>query len=810
MSSKLLLGSLASSRLNKRRRDRKGSSNGLLDFQVELNPNYTRADHLGEMVERLETCINEPLRLILSAPPRHGKTQLILTLIVMYLKAHPDKLVAYCTYSSQLAESNSRQIRQMAKAAGLQFSDSSKAAHEWRLAQGGGLIAVGVSGPLTGYGISLLVVDDPHRSRAEAESPKIRQNVFEWWTSTAMSRLEPGASAIVTHCIAEDEPILMADGSWRSVQTVAPGMAVVGLEAGKFVSRQVTAAKQSGVDPIWTIKTPRKVLRTNDRHPVLTESGEWAKVKDLKIGDRIRVVDVGVGAETVDPEFAWFFGFMIGDGWVTDWERNNKLPSGGVSRSRSWCVCVARCIYEDRNERACAMLEQLSGRKPKLTKFGYYRVDCNALGRKLQSLGIGKGAWNKRIPEWVFKLTPELKREFLRGYAAADGAYAPRTTDSFIVASCNKALIDDTRLLAISAGIRVTKISQSSQMVKAPHSKEPKLSTMFKVTLNFSGAIDQHEEVISISVGAPAPVYDLTVEGAENFVTSGICTHNTRWHQDDLTGTLLKESAADWQYVNLKAISDDGKPLWPLRYDLAALEKRRKDVGEYEWAALYMGDPRPKGGAVFKNTNVYLQADDIRWLIEHSASDRCKCASCCGYRKLPIAFKRIAIGLDLAYTEDTYADYSVAIVLGLGIDNRFYVLDCVRAQCELPTFIQKLKVLRQTYTDAKMFWYTGGQEKEIARQIKASGLPIQTEKALADKFVRAQDVAAAWNDNMILVPEGGEKYPWVNKFLSEVLSFTGIGDTHDDDVDALAAAYMRLKVHTGGVRRNGTNRVLPF
>lgn len=483
MSSKSSLASLASSRLNKRRRERKGSSNGLLDFQVELNPNYTRADHLGEMVERLETCINEPLRLILSAPPRHGKTQLILTLIVMYLKAHPDKLVAYCTYSSQLAESNSRQIRQMAKAAGLQFSDSSKAAHEWRLAQGGGLIAVGVSGPLTGYGISLLVVDDPHRSRAEAESPKIRQNVFEWWTSTAMSRLEPGASAIVTH---------------------------------------------------------------------------------------------------------------------------------------------------------------------------------------------------------------------------------------------------------------------------------------------------------------------------------------TRWHQDDLTGTLLKESAADWQYVNLKAISDDGKPLWPLRYDLAALEKRRKDVGEYEWAALYMGDPRPKGGAVFKNTNVYLQADDIRWLIEHAATDRCKCASCCGYRKLPIAFKRIAIGLDLAYTEDTYADYSVAIVLGLGTDNRFYVLDCVRAQCELPTFIQKLKLLRQTYTDAKMFWYTGGQEKEIARQIKASGLPIQTEKAVADKFVRAQDVAAAWNDNMILVPEGGEKYPWVNKFLSEVLSFTGIGDTHDDDVDALAAAYMRLKVHTGGVRRTGTNRVLPF
>ena len=474
MSSKLLLGSLASSRLSKRRQARKGSADGLLDFQVELNPSYTRADHLGSIVPRLETCLTEPLRLLLSAPPRHGKTQLIFALIVLYLKKNPDKLVAYCTYSSELAESNSRQIREMARAAGLQFSSSSKAAHEWRLVQGGGLIAVGVSGPLTGRGVHLLIVDDPHRSRAEAESPKIRQNVFEWWTSTAMSRLEPGASAIVT---------------------------------------------------------------------------------------------------------------------------------------------------------------------------------------------------------------------------------------------------------------------------------------------------------------------------------------NTRWHSDDLIGTLIKESAADWEYTNLPAISDDGKPLWPLRYNLDDLAKRRRDVGEYEWSALYMGDPRPRGGAVFKNTNVYLHGDDPRWLSERAPI---------GYQKLPIAFKRIAIGLDLAYTAKTYSDYSVAVVLGHGIDDRFYVLDCVRAQCELPAFIQELKALRLKYTDAKMFWYTGGQEEEIARQIKASGLPIKTEKALVDKFVRAQDTAASWNAGMILVPEGGPRFPWVNKFLSQVLSFTGIGDTHDDDVDALAAAYMRLKVHTGGVRRTGTNRVLPF
>ena len=57
---------------------------------------------------------------------------------------------------------------------------------------------------------------------------------------------------------------------------------------------------------------------------------------------------------------------------------------------------------------------------------------------------------------------------------------------------------------------------------------------------------------------------------------------------------------------------------------------------------------------------------------------------------------------------------------------------------------------------------------------------------MGDKFTRAQPVAAAWNDGRVRVPMHA---PWLSDFLAEVASFTGVGDKHDDQIDALSQAY---------------------
>jgi len=55
-----------------------------------------------------------------------------------------------------------------------------------------------------------------------------------------------------------------------------------------------------------------------------------------------------------------------------------------------------------------------------------------------------------------------------------------------------------------------------------------------------------------------------------------------------------------------------------------------------------------------------------------------------------------------------------------------------------------------------------------------------------DKFVRALAVSEAWNEGRVLLPMTA---PWLADFMSIVLGFTGVNDAHDDDVDALAAAF---------------------
>lgn len=148
------------------------------------------------MFDRVE---REPVRACLSVPPRHGKTETVLHGIARLLARHPDWTIGYVSYAADIARSKSRQIRDYAAAAGVTLRNDSKALHEWRTPQGGGVLATGVGGPLTGHGLKLLVIDDPFKNRQDADSPLIRQRTFDWFTSTAMTRVEPGGSAIVVH-----------------------------------------------------------------------------------------------------------------------------------------------------------------------------------------------------------------------------------------------------------------------------------------------------------------------------------------------------------------------------------------------------------------------------------------------------------------------------------------------------------------------------------------------------------------------------------------------------------------------------------
>jgi hypothetical protein len=152
---------------------------------------------LLDAFERIDR--GESVRVLVSVPPRHAKTETLLHGFAWLLARHPQWAIGYGSYAAEIAYSKSRQARDYARAAGVELRDDSSAVHEWRTRDGGGMLATGRGGPLTGHGVQLLAIDDPFKNRQEADSPTLRAQCWGWYTSTARTRLEPGGSIIITH-----------------------------------------------------------------------------------------------------------------------------------------------------------------------------------------------------------------------------------------------------------------------------------------------------------------------------------------------------------------------------------------------------------------------------------------------------------------------------------------------------------------------------------------------------------------------------------------------------------------------------------
>jgi phage terminase large subunit-like protein len=247
----------------------------------------------------------------------------------------------------------------------------------------------------------------------------------------------------------------------------------------------------------------------------------------------------------------------------------------------------------------------------------------------------------------------------------------------------------------------------------------------------------------------------------------------TRWHPDDPSGRLA--AAGGWEVLNLQAVAEGADPLgrapgealWPERFPIEELDAIRRQIGEWSFAALYQGLPRPRGTAVFGEPSRF---DLEAWRPEAA---------------------RVVIGADPAASEKTSADYSVACVLaveGRGDRMTGRVLEIWRGQVAIPKFTERLRALSAKWFNCPIAVEAVGGFKAIPQMLRQVDplLRLVEVAVRGDKFTRAQPVAAAWNDGRILIPTSA---PWVEPFLAEVQAFSGVRDRQDDQVDALAHAW---------------------
>lgn len=153
--------------------------------------------HLLFIRQQLADVTNGACRkLILSAPPQHGKSTAITVHYPAYrLERDHGLRVAVGGYNQRHANRFSRKTRKLIRS--RLTLDGTKAQSEWETANGGSYLAVGVGAGITGMPVDLMVIDDPVKSREEADSEAYRENVWEWYMDDITTRLQENAAIVI-------------------------------------------------------------------------------------------------------------------------------------------------------------------------------------------------------------------------------------------------------------------------------------------------------------------------------------------------------------------------------------------------------------------------------------------------------------------------------------------------------------------------------------------------------------------------------------------------------------------------------------
>lgn len=150
--------------------------------------------------------------LIVNMPPRHGKSRTVGCFVEWVLGNNPNEKIMTGSYNETLSTTFSKGVRntiseQKADEGKIIYSDifpdvaikrGDAAMNMWSLENGyNNYLATSPTGTATGFGASLLIIDDLIKSALEANNADVLEKHWEWFTNTMLSRLEEGGKIII-------------------------------------------------------------------------------------------------------------------------------------------------------------------------------------------------------------------------------------------------------------------------------------------------------------------------------------------------------------------------------------------------------------------------------------------------------------------------------------------------------------------------------------------------------------------------------------------------------------------------------------
>jgi predicted phage terminase large subunit-like protein len=161
------------------------------------------ASHHRLLLGQLEAiCHGEIDRLMVLMPPGSAKSTYTSILFTpWWFTQRPNSSVITTTHTRSLAEDFGRQTRDLILEHGSQLGyglrAGDRAAGHWRTSTRGDYFASGIRGPLIGRRADLVIIDDPIKSHAEADSPVMRARLWDWYRADLITRLKPNGRVVL-------------------------------------------------------------------------------------------------------------------------------------------------------------------------------------------------------------------------------------------------------------------------------------------------------------------------------------------------------------------------------------------------------------------------------------------------------------------------------------------------------------------------------------------------------------------------------------------------------------------------------------
>lgn len=328
------------------------------------------------------------------------------------------------------------------------------------------------------------------------------------------------------------------------------------------VLSKVLDTVNSGNKDTFKISTKHNFIDVSKEHRIMfynkdTKSFDYKNTLDFNIGDLLVVSkisnnninhyidktkplqnfngywnNINLIPDIVTNELAELYGYMLGDGWLTNTS-----------------VAFALSIHKTINEKYISILEKLSGKKVKFSGGENDKAQgiCNSKMLKtiFERLDFKGKSYEKRIPEWVYNLPYDKRKFLLNGIIDADGSLFIDEWNClrYTIELSNEELINDIKILVQSLGIKSGKIcSRKRKLGKIGdrdfktqresfyfyfYESKVKQKTKFDIETRLTDDFIV-EPVTSIVKSGNFETYDIYVENENhNFYANGVVVHNS-------------------------------------------------------------------------------------------------------------------------------------------------------------------------------------------------------------------------------------------------------------------------------------------